>query len=428
MDKQSQTIRETREREVDFLEKFLRDVLQKRVEAEKVDIHEIVQKKAARIPYAEKIRISREIRENEKLVKAVEAAIKGESNGDSIKRLKERFKEIGNDLVLTAEKLYADQSFDIPNYPYLKHEQLSMIDRIIAREDGALLNNIGFMFFDVDALKTVNDRSEGGHSAGDLYLEKIASVLTNGKAVKWLRNQGLEVIVAHRSGDEFMVSIKDIESVDRDDFMGINDEMPAENMSILEYAMRIIQQEVQALETKDLFDFSKDKQRAMFQGLDIPADFKFQASMSGGAVSLREAVDTILQEVARGDISINNMSYEEILKKIQGKMLDMADNTMIENKGIDKKRRESGSEVEQLMEKVYRAGRSEDYLRKEVGRLEAIERELSQENQEATQRTEVLTLAIEKFRIQAERLSIANNALREKLASAKCVECGAKAA
>jgi len=369
-------------------------VLAKAEDWEEAPIKKKILKLEGRLPKAAMREVSEQIRENEKL--------SGENKKN--KGLQKYFKKENERIIRDAEIFYKDHKFDIPNDRFLQREMMCDIVKVMKEIKGSEnyeeidkeIDTLGMIFFDVDGLKAVNDKAEGGHSAGDLYLEKTSIVFTKGDTTKWLEEQGYKVIASHRSGDEFMCKISG-ESVNAvQDFKGLNGEQV--NDSIIHYAMIQFKKELQEIKTKDLFDFSKQEQRDEFEELEIPSDLEFKASMSGGVASLEDALAELQRKIENGEIeNIEDKDYDEILKLIVGIMFDASDKEMVKNKKEEKEGRENGTNEQKLMERIYRAGRDEASLKKEVVSLkeemknnkELIE-QLQQERQEQNKEIERL--------------------------------------
>jgi len=289
-----------------------------------------------------------------------------------ISRRLEKYEAVGADrelLKLQAEDalrdavtMYRDERFEISNFGFFKEELFSFIDKVFLESELETVEDLdrtAMIFFDVDGLKAVNDKSLGLHKAGDIYLKKIAETFNSGRTTQWLESLGFEVSPARRSGDEFMYAIKaNTPLTIKTDFIGIDGEKVS-GVSFAEYVIKKIKQDIESLDMTDVQDFSDPGQREKYKGLidEWPENFQFRASISGGGVSLLDAVKKMIED-GKG---VEGRPYEELIARdLIGPMIDLSDKKMTVDKERGKEtRRESGNESEQILEKIYRSGREE---------------------------------------------------------------------
>lgn len=261
------------------------------------------------------------------------------------KILEEKFesilKKFGIYYIEAAELLYKDEKFDIANYNFFRKEGYRVIDEVFAKDHKKSIEDIdknAIIFFDLDGLKAVNDIS--GHSAGDEFLKISSEIFNNGKTFYWLRRIGLKVVSAHRSGDEFMVLI----SGDRQlslpsSFEGVDGEK-VDGESISEYALGQFQIEFEQDERfAKLVDFhdpeirKKIEQKGIVSEEEWSEEIKFSGSVSGGTAGFLDA----FRNLDLSEKEVEDLSYREIVRKILGKMMDMSDKKMVDDKNQRKK-------------------------------------------------------------------------------------------
>lgn len=268
------------------------------------------------------------------------------------------------DVIKDSVTMYRDERFEISNFNFFKAELFGFIDKILVEDELESLDDLdktAMIFFDVDGLKAVNDNALNLHAAGDVYLKKISQTFNEGRTTKWLESLGVEVSPARRSGDEFMYALRANSPLTKKaDFVGIDGEK-VENTSFADYVIARIKEDVHDIDMADVQDFSDPKQREKYKNISEtwPEDFKFRASISGGAASLLDAI-RILNE-RKGDI--DGKMYEELVAgELIGGMIDLSDKLMLEDKRLNKqKRRESNNREDVLLEAIYRSAReSED--------------------------------------------------------------------
>ena len=252
---------------------------------------------------------------------------------------------------------YMDSRFEIPNQTYLRMELVNRVDQLL--ENNELiesLSKLGVLFFDINGLKAVNDIN--GHDAGDKYLETVVNVLENGKTSKILNKRGIDTFVTSNGGDEFSVILDSKFELKK-----------GSGEALIEKILKKYQEEIKNSDCSELIDFKDDEVRKKFNDLsiEIPDNFEFSATASGGWSLLEEALDRV------EEFDVEN--YHEILNNITGGMLDISDQRSIQNKEKMKKDLKNGSEEERFLHKVLQ--RNESAMRAEK-RIEELEKEIAQ--------------------------------------------------
>ncbi len=262
--------------------------------------------------------------------------------------------EIGEyvrDEIESNAKLYFDGSKHIQMYnrQYVEDKLENYIDEVVGVEDVSVedLYKIAKIAFDLNGLKTLNDAA--GHEAGNRVLEIFSKILKDGKTTKWLKEQNIEVIPAHQSGDEFILLM-----------YGDKDLSP-----IIEEIKRRYDDEVKAFDASELLDLPTAKK--YLKGLNIydkflnelskktgtqtekleegfSREFKFKLGTSIGIVTLGEALSQITPE------EFGDKDYRGIIRAVIGKMFKLADEKAI---GHKKRSKSALAEVDPLLAVLY---------------------------------------------------------------------------
>lgn len=244
-------------------------------------------------------------------------------------------------------KLYIDSARHIMMYNrrYIEDTLENTLDEIFKPETTGLDNfyQTALVFFDLNGLKTLNDGTN--HANGDRALEIFSKILKEGKTTKWLKEQGVEVIPAHQSGDEFILLAR-----------GKKDISP-----LFEEIKNRYHQEVEDFDASDLIDFQTGKKYLTELGIydkfvddlakkkgtsrekleeSFTREFKFQLGTSVGISTPGEALSRIDPDGAinpkerdpKKIISFRNAPYKAKIATIRGIMANIAD----ENANADK--------------------------------------------------------------------------------------------
>jgi GGDEF domain-containing protein len=206
---------------------------------------------------------------------------------------------------------YEDKRFGIPNGSYLRHEIEHVIDTLVNENINLTkINGVGMINFDVNGLKAINDIA--GHEKGTDYLRKIVGTLENGKITKDLESRGIKVIVSSNGGDEFAIILSD----------DVNFTENKDGQSFINIILKSYQDEINSIDMSDVMDLSKLEVAKKFEGIEIPKDFKFTASISGGSALLVEILsdDKIIPEIENEDLD-----YSDKLSKIINNLFEKSD-------------------------------------------------------------------------------------------------------
>lgn len=252
-----------------------------------------------------------------------------------------------------------DNRFNIPDKEYLRMEIVDQMDRIIAEKEVEQFDRFIILNMDVNGLKAVNDIA--GHEKGDLYLERIANVLTKGEVVTDLRNRGVDVFISSTGGDEFTIIIN-----------GINGE---DNLSG-EELVSSIQEEISSINCDDLIDFSDEKiiEKLGDLGDDIPEYFSFTASISGGSCNLKKSWNESKFSEKK--------EYLSKLKEIMGGLLRESDERSFQDKRLFKEALKLGSKEERFLSKVLKRNSETMVMEEDIESLLADIENLKKENKE----------------------------------------------
>lgn len=284
----------------------------------------------------------------------------------------ERFREYGlseeqlrNEARIRIKEIktsYIDKRFDMPNQNYLRLEIDKKIDLVIndnPRE--TKINGIGLLSFDLNGLKAVNDIA--GHGAGDVYLRRIAEVFKNGKTTQKIKDRKIEVFFAACGGDEFSVLISGEENLSE----GLIGEVGGQ--SLIEQLTAEYEKEIADIDCSDLIDFSRDDISRKFNGIKIPKDFKFHASISGGFSTLRETLADYFDNPADDRAGRN---YQTTLFALMGRMIDTSDKREMEKKKKLKEKIASGGEEEKFLSLLLK--RNSETMEVEEGNQRLLEK------------------------------------------------------
>lgn len=245
-------------------------------------------------------------------------------------------------------RMYLDRAKHIQMYnrDYVEATLENALSEIFEPETNKLddFYKIALIFFDLNGLKTLNDGTT--HENGDRALEIFSKILKNGSTTQWLRRQGVEVIPAHQSGDEFLLLMRGDKDLS----------------SILEETKKRFHDEVEHYDASDLLDFQTGKKYlsetlkiydkfledlSKKTGVSIEAleekfsrEFKFKLGTSVGIATLGQALSLIDPDEAinpkekdpNKKISFRNASFKQKIARVRGIMSGMAD----ENANADK--------------------------------------------------------------------------------------------
>lgn len=218
---------------------------------------------------------------------------------------------------------YEDKRFEIPNGSYLRYEIAHLVDTLVNEKVNLTkIRGLGLINFDVNGLKAVNDIA--GHEKGNEYLERIVSVFKTGHTTKDLEDHGVRVFISSNGGDEFAIILSD--DVNLTELQG--------GQIFINKILKYYQEEVSALDMTDLIDFSRPDIAKKFEGIEIPKDFHFMASISGGTSLLEEI---LIDENIFPEIENENLDYSDKLGRIISDLFQKSDNRGKTDKELFKK-------------------------------------------------------------------------------------------
>jgi diguanylate cyclase (GGDEF)-like protein len=213
---------------------------------------------------------------------------------------------------------YEDKRFEIPNGSYLRYEISHLVDSLVNEKVNLVkIRGLGIINFDVNGLKAINDIA--GHEKGTEYLRRIAETLKSGHTTKDLEDNGVRVFVSSNGGDEFAIILSD----------DVNLTEVKTGQNFINKILRYYQEEISSLNVSDMIDFSNSEIIKKFEGIEIPKNFKFTASISGGTALLEEVLvdDKIFPE-----IDSEELDYSDKLGKIISELFERSDVRGKENK------------------------------------------------------------------------------------------------
>ena len=206
---------------------------------------------------------------------------------------------------------YEDKRFEIPNGSYLRYELTHLVDNLVNDKISLIkILGLGLINIDVNGLKAVNDVA--GHENGNEYLRRIVNVFKNGHTTKDLEDHGVRVFISSNGGDEFAVILSD----------DVNLTEIKNGQVFIDKMLKYYQEEVMGIDVSDLVDFSKPEIRKKFEGIEIPKDYKFTASISGGTSLLEEI---LVDENVFPEIESENIDYSDRLGKIISSLFEKSD-------------------------------------------------------------------------------------------------------
>lgn len=218
---------------------------------------------------------------------------------------------------------YEDKRFEIPNGSYLRFEISHLIDTLVNEKINLTkIRGLGIINFDVNGLKAVNDFA--GHENGTEYLRRIVDKLKNGHTTKDLEDHGVNVFVSSNGGDEFAIILSD----------DVNLTETKDGQVFIDKMLKYYQEEVSSIDMSDSINFSNPEVIQKFDGIEIPENFKFTASISGGTALLEEI---FVDEKIFPEIDDVELDYSDQLGKIISGLFKKSDERGREDKKNYKK-------------------------------------------------------------------------------------------
>ena len=217
---------------------------------------------------------------------------------------------------------YEDKRFEIPNGSYLRFEISHLIDTLVNEKINLTrIRGLGLINIDVNGLKAINDIV--GHEKGTEYLKRIVNTIKSGHTTKDLEDNGVRVFVSSNGGDEFAIILSD----------DVNLTEVKNGQIFINKILKYYQEEVNGIDMSDLIDFTNSEVINKFEGIEIPKDYKFMASISGGTSLLEEVLidDKIFPEIEE------ESDYSLKLGRIISSLFDKSDKRDKDDKSFFKK-------------------------------------------------------------------------------------------
>lgn len=232
----------------------------------------------------------------------------------------------------------------MPNEAYARLNAMEKIDALFCKEKDPNpedFKKIAYATFDLNGLKAVNDYNSHDNKKGDMYLLLAAKAISSSDAIEYAEKNGINFEpgkVTRDGGDEFSAIITSDKPLTKE---------------VLEGFVLAVQASLwNNPDIAKLLDFNNPEVLAHHTGVPvseigndiegfklshgIPSNYKYHGAMSGGAVTLHDAL-------ANKDIDEKNKinsadQYPQMLQKIMGAMFSLGGKKM----DSDKKRFKEG--------------------------------------------------------------------------------------
>lgn len=255
-----------------------------------------------------------------------------------------------------------------------RHKEKSMDERVASIE--ADLIKWGKIFLDANGLKAINDFAS--HEGGDIFLERIAEVLTKNEKIKdFCEDNNLKIeMICREGGDEFSFLL----STDRAE--GLRDE--------IEELRKIIVDEVSEISIKDLMNLESEKAQEKLgeRGRELyqeagGKEYNPSGSIAGGECDFFEVISKFAEDYNIGDRE--KLDFNQTMYKLMGAVQDLSDDRASINKEYVKKElRNSDNPTEyftaflasrtkesrELMDELAEARKENFLIREALGRCE----------------------------------------------------------
>ncbi len=278
-----------------------------------------------------------------------------------------------NESIREMNTSYIDKRFGISNGSYMRLEITDLVDNFVKETDPVKIKGSGILNLDVNGLKSVNDLM--GHEKGDDYLRKMVEVFKSGNITKDLESKGIKVLPHSNGGDEFAIILSG----------DINLTEVKNGQTLIDEILKSYQKEISSLDMSDIINFSDPKVKEKFDGIKIPENFNFTASISGGTTVLSEVLlkREVLSEEAKLD-------YSKEINKIMGDLLKTSDERgKIDKDTFKQGLAESTDENERFLSAVLKRN-------EETAILEIENRKLKEEAAESEKKTAEILEKLEK--------------------------------
>ncbi|MBI3632410.1 MAG: hypothetical protein HY225_03095 [Candidatus Vogelbacteria bacterium] len=244
-------------------------------------------------------------------------------------------------------KLYIDSSEHIQMYnrKYVEDSLGDRATKIFENETVKVedLRRILHVSLDLNGLKTLNEAGEQSHNTGNQALKMFSKILKDGETTLWLREQGIEVIPAHQSGDEFMMLIcsdKDLGLLVDEIKQRYSDEIKSTEAADL-LSFEAAKKYFTELKIYDSFlkylikksgvdignlDYADLNQKMSEMEASLKEKFKYKLGSSIGIATLGDGLSRIAPD------SIKDKDYKEIIRSVIGQTIGSSDERATENK------------------------------------------------------------------------------------------------
>jgi GGDEF domain-containing protein len=258
-----------------------------------------------------------------------------------------------------ARAAFIEEKLQMPNKSYAKQEVMQAINEILAHEPKLEdFKKVARVSFDLNGLKAVNDLA--GSRRGDEYLWLVKEVLESEELRQFSAERGFSYVACREGGDEFSAIIKSkgaIKEDDLNDFMVLAKSLLAAKekaAEILDFNDETILYHYAGFSDKDWVGLTEKKRKEEFEKIkkDIPEGYRFTAQIS---VEAATAYQGLKDALAKDEMAINEGdSYSAILGKIMGRMFDLSDRRMHEQKNKFKKDlAESDDPDDNMLARIY---------------------------------------------------------------------------
>jgi GGDEF domain-containing protein len=271
------------------------------------------------------------------------------------------FKEEMNVSARNAHAAFIEEKLKMPNKSYAKQEAMQAVNEILTNNPKLDdLKKVARVSFDLNGLKAVNDLA--GTRAGDEYLAMAKEALESEELRNFAFNNGFSYVVCHESGDEFSAIIKSSDqSLDEENlnvFMVLVKSLLAANTkaaeNVLDFNDETILYHYGGFTDKEWAAMAREKREEELAKIKktIPEGYSFIAQISAHAAT---AYQGLKDARAKEETKIKETdTYDVVLEKMMGRMFDLSDRKMHEEKNKFKKElAESDDPLDNMLARVY---------------------------------------------------------------------------
>lgn len=231
----------------------------------------------------------------------------------------------------------------MPNEAYARLNAMEKIDALFNQEKDPApedFKRIAHVTFDLNGLKAVNDYNSHDNKKGDMYLLLAAKSISSPRVIKYAEENGIRFEpnrVTRDGGDEFSAIITSDSELTKEKLEGFILTVQASLWDNPDIAKLLDFDNPEVLahhtgapvsEIRNIDEFKKAH--------SIPLNYKYHGAMSGGAVTLYDALaNKDLDE--KNKTSLNDQ-YPQMLQKMMGAMFSLSGKKM----DTDKKRFKDG--------------------------------------------------------------------------------------